>query len=210
VSGSVPPEEFGSPGRTQKRLLLLAWASTIFPLIAFAYLTWQSYQLAQTATAARAQVSAARAELENLREQRATLEKQITETKATLALQGKITKQYRDVAGVRIQFYRESDRATVEKALEGLGYRVDTNLGASRLIDRSPNTIAYGSSVPVEDLRDIALALMRAGFPLKGITRAMVQPDPKLIQIFASARSDRECGLLTEALVRAGETCGPR
>jgi chaperonin cofactor prefoldin len=204
------PEDSASPGRNQRRLLLLAWASTLLPLIAFGYLTWQSYEMGRQVDRARTELGDLEQQKASLEQQKAALEKDLVQIQAKLEQQRDSTKHYRDFAGIRIQFYRESDRTTVEKALENLGFRVDTTLGASRLINTSPNTIAYGALVSVQDLQDIAVALVRAKFPLKRVTKAMVQPDPKLIQIFASAASDRECGLLTEDLIRQGQVCGPR
>jgi hypothetical protein len=62
----------------------------------------------------------------------------------------------------------------------------------------------------MQDLRDIGVALIQEGFPLKRIAPALKQQDPKLIQIYASVESDESCGLLTVEQVRAGETCGPK
>ena len=63
-------------------------------------------------------------------------------------------------------------------------------------------------------MKDIAVALVNADFPLQRIAPAIRQPDPKLIQIYASAISDRRnCTVMTEAEIRAaefenGEICG--
>lgn len=86
----------------------------------------------------------------------------------------------------------------------------DAKLGSSKLISRDPNTIAYGNLVSTQDLRDIAIALVQEKFPLKRVAPATKQPDPKLIQIYASTESDAACGLLTVEQVKAGETCGPK
>jgi cell division protein FtsB len=205
-TATIPDDE--SFERRQRRLMLLAWGVTVLPLIAFAYLSWQSWTLRQQNAAAQAQVESIRAEHDGLA-------RQVEQTRAALkGLNAELTaarataKHYRDFAGIRIRFYRDSDRAVVQKALASRGYSIDTELGTSSLIDRQPNTIGYGRLVAEEDYRDIAIALVEAGFPLKRIAPAERQPDPKLIQIYASALSDRQCGLLTVEAIRAERTCG--
>jgi hypothetical protein len=196
--------------RRQRRLFVAAWGATLLPLVAFGYLTWQSWELNKQVEAARRKLDAAREELDTVRGQKAAADAELAKVNAALEAQRSSTKHYRDYAGIRIQFYRESDRAVVEKALVNLGFRVDAKLGRSPLINRQPNTIGYGKLVSEEDRQDIAVALITAGFPLKRIAPAVRQPDPKLIQIYASAESDRACGLLTAEQVREGKTCGPR
>jgi hypothetical protein len=107
-------------------------------------------------------------------------------------------KHYRDFAGIKVRFYRNSDRAVVEKALTGLGFNIDSELGTSQRINREPNTIGFGNLVSDEDLRDIAVALVDTGFPLK-----------KIAPVYASVESDRSCGALTSTEVRAGSTTNP-
>jgi hypothetical protein len=209
--------------RRQKRLLLVAWGATLLPLAAFGYLTWASWNMHQDVQSAKRELAASQGELERVKASRAAEAKALDELKsrkqalesdlarlsADLAAQRDSTKHYRDVANIRVQFYRESDRETVNAALEKLGFRVETSLGRSKLIDRKPNSIAYGKLVSQQDLRDIAVALVDARFPLKRIYPAQVQPDPHLIQIYASAESDRSCGLLSVKEIRDGLTCGP-
>jgi cell division protein FtsB len=188
--------------RRRQLLFLLAWAATLLPLVVFGYLTYQAYDMQQ-------QLQSRRSEVEELEAKRQALIEDISKLETDLQSQRESTKHYRDVADIRVQFYRESDRAVVQKALMSLGFRVDSNLGRSALIDRQPNTIAFGKLVSEPDLREIAAALIEAGFPLKRIAPAIRQPDPKLIQVYASAESDRSCGLLSVEQVRAGNTCGP-
>lgn len=194
----------------QQRLLVLAWTATLVPLLAFGYLTWQSWHLAQTVAESRRAVAAAESQVAALDARKTALDQEIAALAEQVAAQKRSTKHYRDLAGVRIQFYRASDRQLVDRALESLGFRLETSLGTSRLINASPNTIAFGSLVADEDLRDIAVALIDAGFPLKRMTPAVRQLDPRLIQIYASVDSDTDCQLLTAAQVRNGLRCGPR
>lgn len=203
-----PQMNLSAPVQQQNRLLAIAWIATLLPLVAFAYLGWQAIDLKKTNDAAEARLSGLREQEDSLKGQVAELELKRKQLASALDAQRKSTKYYRDFTGVRIQFYRESDREVVEKALKSLGFNIDTRLGTSALIDRAPNTIAYGSQVSPWDLRDIAVALVNAGFPLKRIAPATRQPDPKLIQIYASAESDRACKPLSVADIQAGRVCG--
>lgn len=196
--------------RRQKRLVIFAWCATLLPLVAFAYLTWQSAKITQMNEDIQIGYEKKVKQVQALENQKAGIEADILKLKQELEAQRESTKHYRNFAGVKIRFYRESDRALVETALTRLGYNIDATLGTSKLIDMKPNTIAYGTLVSDQDLRDIAIALVEAGFPLKRIAPATRQPDPKLIQIYASAESENHCGLLNKALIEAGDTCGPK
>ena len=201
--------------RRQRRLLVMVWASTLLPLAAFGYLTWQSVALNTQVQQAQDTLENAQKQLEDVNAQKATALEELGRVKTDLKEQQQSTAHYRDFAGIKIRFYRESDRAIVQKALVDRGFKIDASLGTSPLINRErANTLAYGSLVSLEDVKDIAVALVEAGFPLQRIAPAIRQPDPKLIQIYASAISDqRNCGVMTEAEIRAaefknGEICG--
>lgn len=203
-----PQLDLSTSAQRQNKLLAVAWISTLLPLVAFAYLGWQAVDLKKRNDAAQARLTGLQEQEATLKAQVADLDLKRQQLSSALDAQRESTKYYRDFAGVRIQFYRESDREVVEKALKGFGFNIETRLGTSALIDRTPNTIAYGSMVSPQDLRDIAIALVNAGFPLKRIAPATRQPDPKLIQIYASAESDRSCKPLSVADIQAGEVCG--
>jgi hypothetical protein len=201
--------------RRQRRLLVMVWASTLLPLLAFGYLTWQSVALNTQVQEAQDTLTKAAQQLADVNAQKRAAIEQLGKLNADLKEQQRSTAHYRDFAGIKIRFYRESDRAIVQKALVDQGFKIDASLGTSPLIARElANTVAYGSLVSQEDVKDIAVALVKAGFPLQRIAPAIRQPDPKLIQIFASAISDqRNCAVMTEAEIRAaefknGEICG--
>jgi cell division protein FtsB len=201
--------------RQQRRRLAVAYAATLLPLIAFGYLTWQAARLNEQVHDAQQTLEKANAGLAAVNSERAQAEQDLAKLKADLNTQRQATKHYRDMAGIKVRFYRESDRALVRSALIDEGFNVDASLGSSRLIDRDPNTLAYGSLVSEADLREIAAALVSKGFPLKRIAPAMTQPDPRLIQIYASTQSDRDCDVLTAEQVRTTpfrnrEICGRR
>jgi hypothetical protein len=201
--------------RRQRRLLLMTWAATLLPLMAFGYLTWQSLHLNEQVQQAQNTLDTSQKELASVNALKADALEELGKVNADLKEQQRSTAHYRDFAGIKIRFYRESDRAIVQKALVDQGFKIDASLGTSPLIDRErANTLAYGSLVSQEDVKDIAVALVKADFPLQRIAPAIRQPDPKLIQIYASAISDRrKCAVMTEAEIRAaeftnGEICG--
>jgi hypothetical protein len=207
--------------RRQKQLIALAWAVTMLPLLVFAYLTWQSIELKQDIAEARRTLKDAESDLRKLKEERGVEEQRKNELIAEKAKlehelkplreSAKTLGSYRTEKGIRIQFYRESDRKFVTDALTKLGFDIDTRLGHSPLVEGvATNTIAYGAEVSPADLRVIAVALVQAGFPLRRILPAIKQSDPKLIQITASPASESQCGLLTPEQIRAGSTCGSR
>lgn len=195
--------------RRQRVLLVAAWGATLMPLVVFGLLTWKSYQLNRQVEAKKEELLGAKDRLDLVRKDLADAQKALDQLNADLQAQRQSTKHYRDFAGVRIQFYRESDRQVVQRALLSLGFNIDSRLGRSPLVKLRANTIAYGSLVSTTDLRDIAAALVESQFPLRRITPARRQPDPKLIQVYASAESERDCGLLTVGQIRAGLMCGP-
>ncbi len=208
---TVTPQTDAADGldRRQQRLMLLAWSATLLPLVAFGYLTWQSWVLSEQVQSAQQTLEQARAALQTVQSQANQARADLEGTKVALDAQKQNTIHYRRFAGIKIRYYRPSDRALVEKALAGQGFDVEAGLGSSALIDREPSTLGYGERVSVEDRNDIAVALVTAGFPLKAIRAAERQRDPQLLQIYASAESDRRCGPLTVDLIRQGETCGP-
>jgi cell division protein FtsB len=206
----------------QKRLFVAAWAATLLPLAVFGYLTWQSVTMhrelvklaSETSTLQsqksdlQQQTSALEQSVHDLNEERDKLQKEVTKRGTDLTAQRATTTHYRNVAGIRVQFYRESDRQVVMQALSNLGFKVDPVLAQSTLIHSAPDTIAFGKEVAQNDLREIASALVNAEFPLKRITPAERQRDPKMIQIYASASSAAKCGLLKLEDISAGRTCG--
>jgi len=207
--------------RRQKQLIALAWAVTMLPLIVFLYLSWQSVELHEKLAAERGEVErllherttvagdlkTLSGDLVHARAEKERLQAEIAKSQKELELQTDSARRYRNLAGVHIRFYRESDRKVVEAALAKLGFRLETELGSSQLLSRTPDTIAYGGNVSEADLQDIAVALVEAGFPLRRMTKAERQPDPNLIQIIASVRAD-QCGPLSVQEIRAGKKCG--
>jgi hypothetical protein len=85
-------------------------------------------------------------------------------------------------SGVAVQIHsRETDRTAVTAALQGLGYplsRGTPNPGVPA--DARTNAIWYGRSVPLADVKRVALALMRSGVEIR------------LIVPFSPPREDRD------------------
>lgn len=201
--------------RRAKYLLALAWASIVLPLGAFVYFTVQAYGLKQETQRLEVdledrqeQLAAAKQRMTEAEQQRSNLDAQIKELDRELTEKQRNVEHYRKFAGIRIRYYRPTDAEIINEVGHALG--ITTHLGQSPLIPLKPNKIVYGGEVSVQDYRDIAVALIEAGFPLKSISPATRNQDPKLIQIIASAPADLDCGLLTTGQVKEGQTCGPR
>jgi hypothetical protein len=91
---------------------------------------------------------------------------------------------------VRIEaFVKGLDEDKVDQALRELGYTIDRP--AARVSDTETNALWYGSAVPDEDIRVVALALMRAGVKLREIAPiqdTVAKRELPLIQVGASRR----------------------
>jgi len=86
-------------------------------------------------------------------------------------------------------FAKDVDQGKVDEALRALGYPISRP--RARLDSAPTNTIWYGSAVPDEDVRVVALALMRAGVALREIAPIRDTPgkrDLPLIQVGTSLR----------------------
>ena len=162
-------------------------------------------------TEAEAKVAMLKAERADLEAKLAGAQQQVAVAQDQAAKAEEKATLYRTLAGIKIRFYRAEDRDVLQNALAAKGFRLEVGQiaqGNARLLDRKANAIAYGARVAPQDLADIATALVDAGFPLRKIQKATHVPEENLIQIYASAAADTECGLLTIEQIRAGETCG--
>ena len=86
-------------------------------------------------------------------------------------------------------FVKGLDEDKVDNALRELGYGIDRP--AARVSDTETNALWYGSAVPDEDIRVVALALMRAGVKLREIgpiQDTVAKRELPLIQLGASRR----------------------
>jgi hypothetical protein len=194
--------------RRAKNLLILAWASILLPLAAFVYFTVQAYELKQQTRGLQVDLDEKQEELAGAERRRSDLDAKLKELDRELAEKQRNLEHYRQFAGIRIRYYRPTDAEIIGKVGATLG--IPTQLGQSPLINVKPNAVVFGDEVSEQDYRDIAVALIAAGFPLKSIRPATRNQDPKLIQIIASGPADRECALLTPDQVKQGQTCGTR
>jgi cell division protein FtsL len=199
--------------RRQKTLLAIAWISIFAPLATFVYFTYQTYGLREQAQSLEASLEVQKKELaeseQNMllaQRRRNELEQQIRQLDEQLLEKQRNLVHYRQFAGIRLRYYRESDRSIIDKV--GASLSIPTELGQSPTINREPSAIVYGREVSEQDYRDIAIALVQEGFPLRSISLAKNR-DEKLIQVIASIPVERKCGLLSIEQIRAGRTCGP-
>ena len=165
--------------RRQRRLLVMVWASTLLPLLAFGYLTWQSLALNTQVQQAQDTLTKAEQQLAEVNGQMAAAIEQLGTLNADLKEQQRSTAHYRDFAGIKIRFYRESDRAIVQKALVDQGFTIDASLGTSPLIARElANTLAYGSLVSQEDVKTSPWRWSRRAFRCSGSRQPSGSPIP--------------------------------
>ncbi len=89
------------------------------------------------------------------------------EKKKEIVAQPKVST--RDV--VVVYYHRRADNANLSETLEGLGFNfvektIDKNTGYEKT-----NCIWYGAGVPVSVVKNVAIALIQSGNPIKGIKR---------------------------------------
>jgi len=206
----------GAGTQRLRRLQWIAWSTTLLPLLVFGALTWQTARVNSQLNETIRTRDENRAALVPLKDEQARLEQTKAELTRDIEALSNNVAHYRALADLRLQFYRETDRAIVERALDKLGFKLDAQLGNSvqtKLITGPPNSIAFGKRVSSEDLEAVVDALLRAGLPLRRIARAVVavdEPDARLIQVFPSVDAERECGRLSIEQVRQKVFCGPK
>lgn len=89
------------------------------------------------------------------------------EKKKEIVAQPKVST--RDV--VVVYYHRRADNANLSETLEGLGFNfvektIDKNTGYEKT-----NCIWYGAGVPVSVVKNVAIAMIQSGNPIKGIKR---------------------------------------
>lgn len=116
----------------------------------------------------------------------------------------------------RIIYFRDSERDHLQGALKQLGVTPDVQSVSyaqgenPKLAGKPVDTLAYGCAVSEQDLRLIAAALIKAGVPIRRITPAEKKPDPLLVQVIASAKTDSNGPSLDPAQVTiSAKRCPP-
>lgn len=112
---------------------------------------------------------------------------------------------------IEVYYYNKTiDEKKIVVGLEALGYRFKT-APASRYMDKKQtNAIWFGSDVPLNDVKVVALALMRAGIQIKAIRpykKSIADPEYKSIRIEVGASIDIESQptLTVDGIVAATE-----
>ena len=98
-----------------------------------------------------------------------------------------------------------SDAQTFRDAMQKLGFLVEFDEDAAASSPVPPNVISYGDSVPLADVRVIALAFVRSGVPLRRVCkfRSSVRRE-RLVQIGAWRSADTLDPLSVETLSGIG------
>lgn len=77
---------------------------------------------------------------------------------------------YQEPSGIEIQYYpKHKDKYKVVVALEEFGFDISTKKSNDKLLNQKTNTIWYGKSVPIKNVKLVAYTLMRAGVEVKFI-----------------------------------------
>lgn len=106
---------------------------------------------------------------------------------------------------VRIIYYpKNQDQDRVAKALEALGFTIDRG---KPKVENPTNTLFFGSEVPPEDIKLVALTLIKAHVELRGIRpiRNDVSKKAKVIEIGFSAKAEGN-PVLTLDYIASAET----
>lgn len=94
------------------------------------------------------------------------LEKSISANDAIKAL----LQQFTPGQNVTVRYYSKTiDEKRVVVELQALGYRYEEKSAAEYMSKRATNAMWFGSGVGINDVKITALALIRAGVPIKGI-----------------------------------------
>jgi hypothetical protein len=81
-----------------------------------------------------------------------------------------IVSNYKPSSNVSIAYYAKTvDEKEVAIELETLGYHFAPKQATVNMGQKATNAIWFGVDVPIDDLKIVALALLRAGVPIKGI-----------------------------------------
>lgn len=125
----------------------------------------------------------------------------------------KIVSRYSPASNTVIRYYQRTiDEKRVALELQALGYRFDEKPAAEYMSRRETNAIWYGADVPLEDIKIVSLALLRAGVPIKGIRpyrRSLTDQSYKRNMIEVGASVDlEEKEVLSVNEVEKAETFG--
>lgn len=199
----------------ERRLRSATWAATLLPLAVFLALVYLAVRENN--------------KLQDLREEKVKLEKEIEDKKTELqTLQSQLSIQNTALTSVRearpgppprVAYYRASVSDQITQALgkQGLGFELELRDYASKpsVKDLPVDTLEYGCAVSTEEIRNIALALTsKGGLPLRRIAPAVILSDRLLVQVIASKYTDHNLQPLTPEQIRNWERpskpCKPR
>ncbi|MCF8373991.1 MAG: hypothetical protein K9H64_20380 [Bacteroidales bacterium] len=107
-----------------------------------------------------------------------------------------IVKDYSPNKNVIVRYYAKTiDDKRIAVELESLGYGFEEKIPTAGMSKKNTIALWYGAGVPIEDVKIVALALIRAGAPIKGIrpyAKSLSDPNYKRFIIEAGASVDLE------------------
>jgi hypothetical protein len=174
----------------EKKLQRWIWISVLVPLALFAALMVMVNKEFKTLSDLKKQSEGLQKEIDrNI----GTIDQQEKELKKNELALNAFKSQHSGEAP-RIMYYRSSIGPTLIGALEQLGFNptVEENVNQANpaLVGKAADTLVYGCAVSEEDIRVIAAALIKAGIHIRRIAIATKKPDPLLVQLVASPKSD--------------------
>lgn len=122
-----------------------------------------------------------------------------------------IIKKYTPNQNVIVRYYKKTiDEKRIVIELEALGYGFQEKSPSGYMSMKETNAIWFGANVPIEDTKIVALSLLRAGIPIKGIRpfrNSASNPEYKknIIEIGASVDLENRDVLTVESVKNAKE-----
>lgn len=172
----------------ERRLQFWTWFSLAVPLTLFIILVVLVGREAQT-------YSELKGKNADLAKKNDDLNRRIEENENKLKVNNfalTAVKAQRQGPAPTVMYFRIGEKPVLAQALGQLGFNVIENSEQAnpKLKGKEADTLIYGCQVSQEDLRIIAAALIKAGISIRRIAPAQKRPEPNLVQLVASPRTD--------------------
>jgi len=187
----------------RRRAGLAAWGSVGLAAIVLAVLIGAGYyQLAQVRSARKTAAD----EVKTLETRAAALTIQVETLQRESKRLEDDKQHYRALAGVKVVFYRAEDSDVIHSAFAKLGLDVELRAGV-KTISKRADTLAFGPEVSESDCKAVAAALVTAGFPIRRIAPAQRITEARLLQIYASGKTQIDAPLYTVDRLKHEPVC---
>ncbi|OBP13773.1 hypothetical protein A5320_17830 [Rheinheimera sp. SA_1] len=136
---------------------------------------------------------------------------QSTAIAANTAIKDITKSSWNNKKGIEVYYYNKTiDEKKIVVGLESLGYKFIAATPGKYMNKKQTNAIWFGSDVPLDDIKVVALALIRAGIQIKAVRpyrNSKEKPDYKSnrIEVGASIDIERSNPLTIDEIVNAKE-----